>query len=308
MEYRRLGTTDLQVSSIGLGCVTFGREIGAAESFRVLDAALERGITLVDTAEVYGEGASEEVVGAWLADRKVRDRIVLATKVNGVLTRPYVLAAAEASLRRLRTDRVDLYQIHNWDATTPLDETLGAMEELGRTGKARFTGCSNVTEGQLAAMLARQGELGHARMQSVQPIYNLVHRELEAGLLPLCRRERLAVLTYSPLGAGFLTGKYRRGAPLPQGSRFDIKPGHQGVYFTEHGWRVLDEVRSLANEAGIPLPRLALAWVMHRPGVTSVLVGGRSPAHVEQALEADALALPGGLLERLDAAGLQPQG
>jgi aryl-alcohol dehydrogenase-like predicted oxidoreductase len=292
---------ELGGSRIAMGCVTFGREIGEAESFDILDAAVERGIRVLDTAMAYGDGASETVLGQWLKRSGMRDRVVLASKVNGVLSRERIVRAAEDSLRRLQTDRIDLYQLHNWDPATPLDETLGALDALVREGKVRAVGCSNVSDEQLAIILSRQDALGFPRMDAVQPIYNLVHREIEGGLLPRCAREGLAVVTYSPLGAGFLTGKYHRDGPLPVGARFDIKPGHQAVYFTDHGWAVLERVRRIAAEADVPMSLLALAWVLTRPGVTGVLVGARNVAQLEQAFEAAVLAesLDPGVLDAL---------
>ena len=301
MEHRRLGRTDLSVSSIGMGCVTFGREIGRDESFLVLDRALERGITLYDTAEAYGEGSSEEVLGAWIADRGVRDRIVLATKVHGTLTRERVIGSAQESLRRLRTDHVDLFQLHNWDAATPLEETLSGLDTLMRRGQVRWVGCSNLAAWQVCKSLWRQDALGLARFESVQPIYNLVHRDIEEELLPLCADQQLGVMTYSPLGAGFLSGKYRRGEAVPSGSRFDIKPGHQDIYFTDRGFRIMEGLRALAVEAGVPMPALALAWVMKRAGITSVLIGARSVGQVDQAFEAEALRISQSVSARLDA-------
>jgi len=301
MEHRRLGRTDLSVSSIGMGCVTFGREIGRDESFLVLDRALERGITLYDTAEAYGEGSSEEVLGAWIADRGVRDRIVLATKVHGTLTRERVICSAQESLRRLRTDHIDLFQVHNWDAATPLEETLSGLDTLMRRGQVRWIGCSNLAAWQVCKSLWRQDVLGLARLESVQPIYNLVHRDIEEELLPLCADQQLGVMTYSPLGAGFLSGKYRRGEAVPGGSRFDIKPGHQSIYFTDSGFRIMEGLRALAVEAGVPMPALALAWVMKRAGITSVLIGARSVGQVDQAFEAEALRISQSVSARLDA-------
>ena len=276
MECRRLGRSELKVSSIGLGCVTFGREIDRQASFQVLDRALERGITLYDTAAGYAQGGSEEVLGAWLADRGARDSIVLATKVGGTLTREHILSSAEESLRRLGVETVDLFQIHHWDAETPLAETLTALDELVRQGKARFVGCSNFAGWQLCKALWRQEALGLVRFESIQPGYNLVDRKVEDETLPLCADQEVGVITYSPLGAGFLTGKYRRGGPVPKGTRFDVIPGHQRLYFTERGWRVVEKLRELAEQSGVSMIRLALSWVLSRPSVTSVLIGARS--------------------------------
>ncbi|MEZ4834918.1 MAG: aldo/keto reductase [Caldilineaceae bacterium] len=299
MEYRKLGRTELSVSSIGLGCVTFGREIDEDASFVVMDRALERGITLFDTAEAYAKGSSETVVGRWLADRGVRDQIVLATKVSGVLTRDRVISSAEASLQRLQTDVIDLFQVHHFDAKTPLNETLEALDALVKAGKVRYIGCSNYAAWQLCKSLWQQDVHDWARFESVQPNYNLVTRGIEGELLPLCADQAIGVISYSPLGAGFLTGKYRKDGPLPPGTRFDVMPGHQSIYFTDDKFRVMEGLRAASQESDMSMIRLALAWVIGRPGVTSVLVGARSVDHIEQAFEAESTALPSELLQKL---------
>ena len=290
----------MQVSSIGLGCVTFGREIDATTSFDVLDRAVDRGINLLDTAAVYGDGASEEVIGRWLRDRATRSRVLLATKVSGRLTPDRIERSVEASLRRLGTDRIELLQAHDWDGQTPIDDTLEALDRLVQRGLVRFCGCSNWEPDQLRQALALAAREGWSRLESVQPIYNLVDRRIEHGLLGLCGEVELGVITYSPLGAGFLTGKYRRGGPVPQGTRFEIKSAHQGIYFTDHGFRVMEGLRVLADGTGLPMARLALAWVLGRSGPTSVLIGARHPHHIDQAFEALETALSGILPDGLN--------
>ena len=299
MQYRQLGKTDLQVSSIGMGCVTFGREIDRDKSFAVLDHATERGITLLDTAEAYAAGESEVVLGEWIADRGVRDQIVLATKVAGSLTAKAVIDSAEASLRRLRTDRIDLFQLHNWDNVVPVEETLDALGRLVQQGKARYCGCSNWAAWQLGKALLSVPTVGAVRMESVQPPYNLVQREIEPDLLPMCVDQQVGVLAYSPLGAGFLTGKYRRGGEVPRGTRFDVIPDHQPIYFTDAGFRIMEGLRQTARELGRSMIDVALAWVIGRLGVTSVLIGARHPNHVDQAFEAERAGLSDELAERL---------
>lgn len=300
MEYRALGNTNLRVSSIGMGCVTFGREIDRNISFAVLDHALERGITLFDTAAAYAEGGSETVLGEWIAEGGVRERMVLATKVSGTLTRERVIRSAEESLRRLKTDRIDLFQLHSWDDETPLIETLEALDALVQQGKVRHVGCSNWMAWQLCKGLLLVQQDGIAHMQSVQPPYNLVQRGIEPDLLPLCADQGIGVISYSPLAAGFLTGKYRRDQEVPKGTRFDVIPGHQSIYCTDHGYAVLDRVEEVAEESGRSIVQLALAWVLGRPGITSVLIGARSKAQVDQAFEAEEAGLDNGLRERLD--------
>lgn len=289
MEYRELGRSGLTVSAIGLGGATFGREIDEPTACAVLDRAFERGITLYDTAEAYSAGSSEEILGRWIAARGVRDQIVLATKVAGALTRARVVASAEASLRRLRVDAVDLFQLHHWDANTPLEETLAALAELVRAGKARAIGCSNFAAWQLCKALWRQDAARWPRFESVQPVYNLAKREIEAELLPLCADQQLGVITYSPLGAGFLTGKYQRGGPPPPGTRFEIVPGHQDIYFNEACYAAMERLRAQAAALGVPMAQLGLAWVLSRPGITATLIGARSATQVDQAFDALAL-------------------
>lgn len=286
MHYRTLGNSDLQVSSIGMGCVTFGREINRDTSFEVMDHALERGITLFDTAEAYAGGASETVLGEWIAERKVRERIVLATKVSGTLTRQRVISSAEESLQRLQTDRIDLFQLHNWDDETPLEETLSALTALVDQGKVRTIGCSNWSAWHLckALLLIQQQDL--TPLQSLQPPYNLVQREIEADLLPLCVDQGIGTISYSPLAAGFLTGKYRRDQEVPKGTRFDIIPGHQPIYCTDHGYESLRRLDAVAEQTGRSLVQLALAWVLSRKNITSVLIGARNTTQVDQAFEA----------------------
>ena len=291
MQNRPLGRTGLEVSSIGLGCVTFGREIDKATSFAVLDHALERGINLLDTAEAYAAGESERVVGEWIADRGVRDQVVLATKVSGTLTRERVIGSAEESLQRLGVDVIDLFQLHVYDDATPVDETLAALDTLVEQGKVKHIGCSNWGAWQMAHALVRSAAEGGPRLESVQPPYNLVQREIESDLLPLCRDQQVGVLAYSPLGAGFLTGKYRLGQDIPSGTRFDVIPGHQPIYFHDTGWAALGRLDELAAQTGRSLVDLALSWVIAQAGVTSVLIGCRQISHVDQAFEAEAAGL-----------------
>ena len=285
MRYRSLGQSDLSVSSIGMGCVTFGRELDQASSMPIMDHAFEQGITLFDTAEAYGQGASERVVGEWMRSRNLREKIVLATKINGTLTRQRIIASAEASLKRLQTDRIDLLQTHVWDESTPLEETLEALTSLVQQGKVRNIGCSNYSAAQLAAALTLNRTAGLSRMVSVQPPYNLVQRAIEVDLLPLCESENVGVISYSPLAAGFLTGKYRPGASIPPGTRFDVIPGHQDIYFTDHGYEVLATLDKEAVATGKSHIELALTWVLRQPGITSVLIGARNTSQIDQAIQ-----------------------
>jgi 1-deoxyxylulose-5-phosphate synthase len=291
MEYRTLGRSELRVSAIGLGGATFGREIDEAGAFAVLDRALERGITLFDTAEAYSAGRSEEILGRWIASRSARKQIVLTTKVASRLGRERVIASAEASLRRLQVETIDLFLLHSWDADTPLEETLEALDSLVTAGKVRYIGCSNFAAWQLCKALWRQEVRGWTRMEATQLVYNLAMRSIEGELLPLCADQQVGVITYSPLGAGFLTGKYRQGGPVPSGTRFEIVPGHQDIYFNNSSFAAMERLRAMSTALGLPMAQVGLAWVLRQPGITATLIGARSPAQIDQAFAADATEL-----------------
>jgi aryl-alcohol dehydrogenase-like predicted oxidoreductase len=259
---------------------------------------------LLDTAAIYHQGASETVLGNWLAERGpgCREEIVLATKVTGSLSREAIFRSCDESLKRLKTDLIDLYQLHNWDPETPLEETLNALESLRTAGKIRFGGCSNWTADQLkqADVLAKENE-SLVPMNSIQPPYNLVQREIEADVIPFCEQKQIGVVAYSPLAAGFLTGKYRPGGEIPAGARFDVIPQHQPIYFTQEGWRILEGLQTLAERENRSMIDLALAWVVRQSGVTSVLAGARDPRHVDQIIEACNEPMSGALLDELSA-------
>lgn len=291
MEYRQLGRTDLKVSAIGLGAVTFSREIDEATAFTIIDHAVDRGINLIDTAEAYNKGGSETVVGAWLKARGQRAKVVLATKLIPPLTQERIPTAVEASLRRLQTDVIDLYQIHAFDKNTPLDESLAALSKLIQEGKVRYLGCSNFAAWQLCKALWRADVLGLPRLESVQPNYNLAIRDIEAELLPLCADQQIGVISYSPLGAGFLTGKYSKSWTAPQGTRFDIIPDHWAIYENALSMQRMENLRAKAQATGIAMVQLAMAWVLGQPGITSTLIGCRTTAQVDQAFAAAAMGL-----------------
>ena len=309
METRVLGKTGIQVPRLGLGCTTFGREIDDAASFALMDYAVDHGMNLFDTAEAYGGGqarayrqstlnvedirevsgehhSSERIIGSWLRKSGARESIVLVSKVSTNFTRDHVREALAASLDRLQTDYLDVYLFHGFDPNTPMEEALEAMREARESGLIRCAGCSNFTGRQLrdALHLSRQGRL---RLEVTETICNLAAREAETDHLPLCREEEIGFLGYSPLGAGFLSGKYsgdRNG--LPPGSRFHVIPGHADVYFSEQNFRTVDQLRDTAARWGVPALRLAIAWVLAHPDVTSVLCGARSISHLENALAA----------------------
>ncbi len=224
-----------------------------------------------------------------MENRNCRDQIILATKVAIPLTKKIIIASVEESLKRLKTDHIDLFQLHSWDETTPLEESMKALNGLVEAGKIRYVGCSNFSAEQLEESLLISNEKEFARMNSVQPPYNLVQREIESDLLPLCEEQQIGVISYSPLAAGFMTGKYQRGKNVPEGTRFDVIPGHQPIYFTDHGFSVLEKLEEISKEAGQSMVQLALAWVLAQKRVSSMLIGARNISQVDQVFEAQKL-------------------
>jgi aryl-alcohol dehydrogenase-like predicted oxidoreductase len=303
MEFRQLGNSDLRVSSIGLGSVTFGREIDAEESFSVIDYAMDRSINLIDTAEVYSAGTSETVLGQWLSRSSNRQKVVLGTKIVPPLGRERIMQVVEDSLRRLQTDVIDLYQLHAFDADTPLEETMDALNTLVQQGKVRYLGCSNFDAWQICKALWIADVNDWAPMVSVQPNYNVAIRDIEAELLPFCADQNIGVTSYSPLGAGFLTGKYTKTWTAPKGTRFDVMPDHWDIYENDTSMRRMEGLRAIAEETGISMVQLALAWAIGQPGITSVLIGCRTLSHVDQAFNAEDMGLAQDLRDRLNALG-----
>ena len=286
MEYRQLGKSDLMVSSIGLGAVTFSREIDEREAFSIIHHAVDRGINLIDTAEGYNAGGSETVVGNWIKASGMRESIVLATKLAPPLTKARIPRAVEESLQRLQTDRIDLYQVHAFDNNTPLDESLEALSQLVAQGKVRHLGCSNFAAWQLCKALWRADVHRWPRLETTQLNYNLAVRDIEAEVLPLCADQQIGLITYSPLGAGFLTGKYSKSWTAPRGTRFDIMPAHWSLYEHNTAMTRMEKLRAKANEIGRSMTQLALAWILGQPGIASTLIGSRDTGQIDQAFEA----------------------
>jgi aryl-alcohol dehydrogenase-like predicted oxidoreductase len=305
MEYRPFGQTGLQVSVLGLGCGGFGgigstpELFGKGEdrraAFALMNHAVDNGINYFDTADSYGGGESERVIGAWLKERRVRDQLVLSTKVlyaiaegpnDRSLSRKHIMQAIDGSLRRLQTDYVDLYVTMEPDPNTPEEETLATMNDLVKAGKVRFIGASNVTAPQLRSSLATSDRLGVARYQSVQNGYNLLDREMEGELMPLAVDEHLAVTPFSPTSGGMLTGKYRLGEPPPKDSRLALRPQPYQDLMTESTFRAIAALRAAAQDRGVDMGALALAWVLSHPAVTAALIGPRRVEHFGPSLEA----------------------
>ncbi|MDB6167600.1 MAG: hypothetical protein JWM88_464 [Verrucomicrobia bacterium] len=272
-----------KVGLIGLGCATFGREIDEAASFVLMDDAVARGVTLFDTAAAYSAGGSERIVGRWFADRRPAG-VVLATKLIPPYEPAKILAKVDECLGRLGVPAIDLLYLHHWNASVETPELLRALDEVVRSGKARALGASNFNAAQLSAALDRQAQLGLARFEVIQQNHNFAVSELDAPLLELCAARGIAMVTYSPLGAGFLTGKHRGG--VEAGSRFAIVPGHQDIYFNDRAWGRLARLEAVAAKLGCTPAHLALAWALHRRPVTTVLIGGRAVRHLEQGFAA----------------------
>lgn len=311
---RNLGSSGLRVSEVGLGCNNFGGRITDLEATRrVVDQAIDLGITLFDTADVYGnKGHSETLLGQILGAR--RNRIVLATKFGMLMHAPeeqggsrrYVLAAVEASLARLRTDWIDLYQLHQADPLTPVEETLRALDDLVRQGKVRYIGCSNVPAWQVADAQWTARHLGIGAFVSCQDEYSLLVRKIEKDLIPAMQHFGLGLLPYFPLASGLLTGKYRRNAAKPEGARLSYMPALSERFMTEANWRAVEALTGFAEARGHSLLELAFSWLAARPGVASVIAGATKPEQLEQnaraadwALGAEELAE----IDRLSAAG-----
>ena len=279
------------LTRICLGGSTFGRENDEAASFALMDHAISRGITLIDTAAVYSAGVSEQIVGAWLASRRPgAGSLAIATKIYPPYTADAIEASVAACAQRLRVERIDLLYLHKWDAAAETPETLHALEQLTRSGRVGTLGVSNFTVPQLRKILDLQATLGLTGLRVIQNNNNLAVRDVDEPLVKLCAARGVAIVTYSPLGAGFLTGKHRAG--VQPGSRFDVAPGHQDVYFNAVCDRRLARLEKISARTGHAMPHLALAWALHRPGVAAVLVGGRAPAQLDQAFAALALDEP----------------
>ncbi len=279
MEIRFITPAGLPVSRIGLGCVTFGREIDEVASFALLDHAYSRGVRHFDTAAAYGSGASETVLGRWLASRRP-DEVSVATKIPA----PYDRIDLSGSLSRLGTEAIDLLYLHQWHPSDASSAVLAALDGLVRSGRVRAIGASNFDAAQLRAALELQQRESFVRFSVVQNNHNLAVSQVDDVLRAVCAAHGVAIVTYSPLGAGFLTGKHRNG--VAAGSRFEIVPGHQDVYFHESARRRLAKLEAVAARSGHTPSHLAMAWALHQPGIASVLVGGRTPAHLDQAFAA----------------------
>ncbi len=320
METRALGGTGLRVPVLCMGTMTFGLQTDEKESFRILDRALESGVSFLDSADVYPLGGSletvgrtEEILGKWMRARANREDLLIATKCRGRmgpganqegLSRQHIFDAVDASLKRLGTDHIDLDQTHYFDPDTPIDETLRALDDVVRAGKVRYVGCSNYPAWRLGEALGASERLGIARYESVQPRYNLLYREIETELLPLCRSQGLGLLVYNPLAGGFLSGKYRAGEDPRDGTRFALGSAarmYQWRYWQEAQFEAVADLHREVEDLGLDLVSVAIAWVLAQPGVSSAIIGASRADQLESSLCAPELELDDALRERCDA-------
>src|ERR1700734_3528232 len=317
MEHTRLGRTGLQVSRLCLGTMTFGLQRDESTAVAILDRAAEGGIDFLDTSDAYPlggdlstRGITEEILGRWLHGK--RDRFIVATKCfaptgpapfDAGNSRKHILAAVDASLRRLQTDYIDLYQLHGYDQATPIDETLSVLDDLVHAGKVRYVGCSNFLTYQLVRAIGRSQTLRLARFDSVPPRYNLLFRQIEREMLPFCEEDGVGVISYNPIAGGLLSGKHNRSAAPPEGSRFTL--GNAGSTYKERYWheRMFDTAEALrkyAEEAGVSLVTLSVAWVLANKAVTAPIIGASRPEQLDATLAAADYALDPDLKQHLD--------
>jgi aryl-alcohol dehydrogenase-like predicted oxidoreductase len=316
MNYRYMGHTGLRVSELCLGAMTFGREMTEEDSIRILDRFVEVGGNFIDTADVYSSGRSEEILGRWLKSQR-REDFVIATKVRfatgpGVndagLSRKHILSSVENSLRRLGTDYVDLYQTHQWDSATPIEETLATLHTIVQAGKVRYLGASNIAGYQLQKAIDMSRANGWERYVCLQPLYNLLDRAIEWELLPVCDQEGVGVIPWSPLRGGWLSGKYRRGMTSPPaGTRIEEAEKQNwgerwSEYANERTWNVINALLAVAEECKRTPAQVALNWVLNRPGITAPIIGVRTLEHLESNLGATGWALTDEQMSRLNLA------
>jgi aryl-alcohol dehydrogenase (NADP+) len=297
--------------------MTFGLQCDEPTAVAILDRAAEGGIDFLDSSDAYplgGElstrGLTEEILGRWL--RGKRDRFIVATKCfaptgpapfDGGNSRKHIMSAVDASLRRLQTDYIDLYQLHGYDQQTPIDETLSALDDLVHQGKVRYVGCSNFLTYQLVRAVGRTETLGLARLDSVQPRYNLLFRQIEREMLPYCAEDGIGVIPYNPIAGGMLSGKHVRTGPPPQGTRFTLGwagPAYQERYWHDREFDTVEALRQLADQAGVKLVTLSVAWVLANRAITAPIVGASNPGQLEASLAAVGYALSDDLKQKLD--------
>ncbi len=318
METRTLGKSDLKVTVVGLGCNNFGQRIDDDASRKVIHKALDLGVTLFDTADIYGNyGGSETCLGKFLGAR--RKDIVLATKFGMPMdkedklkgaSRAYIMSAVEASLKRLKTDWIDLYQLHRPDPKTPIEETLRALDDLVRQGKVRYIGCSNMSAAQVREAADASHRHGLAAFASCQNEYSLLVRDVETDLVPVMRANGMGFLPYFPLASGLLTGKYKRDQATPEGARLTYMKNHADRYLTDANWARIEALQTLAAAKGRSLIELAFGWLLAKPTLASVIAGATKPEQVEQNVRAAAWTLTADEVKEVDqiAGGMSSRG
>jgi aryl-alcohol dehydrogenase-like predicted oxidoreductase len=328
MKYRLLGRTGVKVSELCLGTMTFGEKffnigvVDQAGANQMVARCLDAGINFIDTADVYSYGESETITGRALKTAGIaRDKVIVATKVRGAmseaatagtgdlnnvgLSRQHIFSSVEQSLHRLGTDYIDLYQVHGWDLVTPVEETLRALDDLVRQGKVRYLGCSNWSARHLMKALVLSAQKDWAGFVSLQAYYSLVGRDLEHELLPLCREEGVGVLPWSPLSGGFLSGKYRRDNPNPEGARrtnFQFPPIDE-----TRGFDAVEALDEIAKQKGVTVAQVALAWLLAQPGVTSIIIGANKMSQLEDNLKAAKIELTEAEVEQLSLTTAPPK-
>ena len=310
MEYVNLGRTGIKVSRICLGCMSFGNDapwkIELEAARKLVNKAIDLGVNFFDTANMYSVGRSEEITGECL--KPYRDNVILATKVyfpmgqgqnESGLSRRHIMQQIRASLKRLQTDHVDLYQIHRWDYNTPIEETMRALNDIIHLGFAHYIGASSMFAWQFLKSLYVSDRLGLEKFVSMQNHYNLLYREEEREMIPLCKAEGIGLIPWSPLARGFLTGKYKRDE-TPNSKRYESDRYLSERYFTQEDFDVLDVVASLAKEKDVTPSQISLAWLLHK-GVTAPIIGASKPEHVEEAVKATEIKLEADEMKRLEA-------
>ncbi|MBN1189830.1 MAG: aldo/keto reductase [Dehalococcoidales bacterium] len=319
MEYRKIGNTDLNVSVISIGGDTFGVAVDEAGTEKLIDCAIDCGINYIDTADVYGRMKSEEYLGKALNGK--RSKVIIATKVgaavgpgkvpfarpDGLGKREYIMQAIEDSLKRLDTDYIDLYQFHMPDPATPIEETLGALEDLVKAGKIRYFGCSNLLSWELCESLYVSKMMGTGSFQSIQSRFSLLDRYVEDELIPCCRTYNVSLIPWFPLAGGVLTGKYRRGMPLPEGTRVSVNPEFYAGYLNDGSYDLLEKFEAFAAERGHTILELAFAWLLGHPVVPTVIAGATKIEQVKSNAAASAWKMTPEDMQALDKAiGYQP--
>jgi 1-deoxyxylulose-5-phosphate synthase len=317
MEHVRLGRSGLQVSRLCLGTMTFGLQSDETTAIAIMDRAAAAGVDFLDTSDAYplggdlaSRGRTEEIIGRWLHGK--RERFIIATKCfaptgpapfDAGNSRKHIMSAVDASLRRLQTDYIDLYQLHGYDPATPIDETLSALDDLVRAGKVRYIGCSNFLTYQLVRAVGRSETLRLARFDSVQPRYNLLFRQVEREMLPFCEEDGVGVIPYNPIAGGLLSGKHDRSAPPPEGGRFTLGWAgqvYQERYWNERAFQTVAALGKLADKAGVSLVTLSVAWVLANKAITAPIIGASRPDQLDASVAAAGYALDADLKRQMD--------